>query len=106
MLLFYQVEGRNESGGWEIIRVCRLAYRKTETFKMKPYGFLRLKKRRVVTDYVIHNKSEADAAAWKDALKHFNLNRDSYKELRITATKRISGVLSTKVVKLIGAHHA
>ena len=106
MLLLYRVEGLTVEGIWGTIRVCRPPYRKTEMFKMERYGLFRLKKRRVVIDCVIHNKSEADAAAWKDALKHFNHNRGGYKELRITATKRVNGVLSTETVKPIGAHHA
>lgn len=106
MLILYRVEGLTAGDIWETIRVCRLPYRKTETFKMERYGLLKLKKRRVITNCVIHNKSEADAAAWKDALKHFNRNMDGYKKLRITATKKIDGVLSTEVVKPIGAHHA
>ena len=97
MLLLYRVEGLTE-GQWETIRVCRPAYKKTETFETERYGLFR-RKRQIVTDCVIHNKYEADTIAWEEALKYFHQNRNKFNRLRITATERIDGVLFTETVK-------
>jgi len=42
MLLLYRVEGLNEAGDWETIRVCRLAYLKTEIVEIERYGLFNL----------------------------------------------------------------
>ena len=106
MLLLYRVEGLTVDGIWKTVRVCRLAYRKTETFKTERYGLFKLKKRKIITSCNIHNRIEADVTAWEEALKHFRKNKALFEELRIKATSRIDGVLSTEVVNPIGANHA
>jgi len=99
MLLLYRVEGLNEAGDWETIRVCRLAYLKTEIVEIERYGLFNLRKRKVVVDRVIHNEKEAEAAAWDAAQKYYHRNEVQFKSRRITVTSRVDGVLKTVVIR-------
>lgn len=95
MLLLYRVEAKCDSTGpWITMKVCRPKYEKTETFKIEKYGFFR-RKRRVVDECNLHNEDAAVYEAYVEAQQCIAKISSKYDFIRLTATSRESGEIST-----------
>jgi hypothetical protein len=109
MLLLYRVEAYDANNRqWFTLKICRPPYRKTETYRIEKWGFLKLRKRRVVDNCVIHNEKSAVEIAFDEALQYAYENRKARPVMRIQSEVRVDGTLITATARgwgTLGGNH-